>query len=334
MLCSFPSVYPAKGIDYMTPKDAKTCNQKKIPSKVDLPDSWGNALAAFENDLYRRDRSDQTVVTYSSCLRGFAEYYRHQLQKPGPYIARLQETDLKCFIDYIRYDRHLSASSVNRYIAALRAFSSFILIKRWHRRLLSRHLKTYHIDTTRSSPRLSRPEVRRLITAVDLNGRNGLRNFAILQLFLQCGLRVGELVRLSLDDVTIHKTVGKIRIRAEKERHERIIPLNATARRALQDHLDALGPGAGSEPVFISERRRRMSVATVQFLIKKYLCIAGREDLSTHDLRHHFAMEFYKRSGKLTATQQVLGHRDINTTARYAKATDREIQEAIDALDR
>ncbi|MCP3952107.1 MAG: integrase, partial [Desulfobacterales bacterium] len=48
---------------------------------------------------------------------------------------------------------------------------------------------------------------------------------------------------------------------------------------------------------------------------------------------HHFAMEFYKRSGKLTATQKVLGHRDINTTTRYARATDRDIQEAIDALD-
>jgi site-specific recombinase XerD len=76
-----------------------------------------------------------------------------------------------------------------------------------------------------------------------------------------------------------------------------------------------------------------LSIAAVQYLIKKYLAFAGREDLSTHDLRHHFALNFYARSGKLTATQQVLGHRDINTTSRYARATEEEIKEAIDALD-
>jgi site-specific recombinase XerD len=298
-----------------------------------LPDAWENALAAFENDLYRRDRSEKTVASYRSCLQSFALFYRNELQKPGPYIARLQENDLKAFIDHIRYDRRLSAATVNRYIAALRAFSSFILLKRWHRRQLTRDLKRYRIYTSRIPASLSRREVRRMISAVDEKSRNGLRNMALLQLMLQCGLRVGEIVCLSRDDVTLHKTVGRLRVRAAKPEHERTIPLNATARRALQDHLDALIPGSGSDPLFISERGRRMGVGAVQYLVKKYLCFAGREDLSANDLRNHFAMEFYKRSGKLTATQKVLGHRNINTTTRYARATDLDIQEPIDALD-
>lgn len=298
-----------------------------------LPDAWENALAAFENDLYRRDRSEKTVASYRSCLQSFALFYQNELQKPGPYIARLQENDLKAFVDYIRYDRRLSAATVNRYIAALRAFSRFILLKRWHRRQLTRDLKRYRIYTNRTPASLSRQEVRRMIAAVDEKSRNGPRNLALLQLMLQCGLRVGETVRLSRDDVTLHKTVGRLRVRAPKPEHDRSVPLNTAARRALQDHLDALGPGDGSAPLFISERGRRMSVGTVQYLVKKYLCFAGREDLSANDLRNHFAMEFYKRSGKLTATQKVLGHRDINTTTRYARATDRDIQEPIDALD-
>lgn len=304
-----------------------------MTANAPLPDAWENALAAFENDLYRRERSEKTVATYRSCLQSFALFYRHELQKPGPYIARLHENDLKVFIDHIRYNRRLSASTVNRYIAALRGFPSFILLKRWHRRLLSRELKRYRIDTNRPPARLSRPEVRRMIAAVDEKSRNGPRNLALLQLMLQCGLRVGEIVRLSRDDLILHKTVGSLRVRAAKPEYDRSIPLNAAARRALQDHIDALGPGDGSDPLFISERGRRMSVGTVQYLVKRYLCIAGREDLSAIDLRHHFAFEFYKRSGKLTATQKVLGHRDINTTTRYARATDRDIQETIDALD-
>ena len=156
---------------------------------------------------------------------------------------------------------------------------------------------------------------------------------AILQLFLQCGLRVGELVRLSRDDVTLHKTTGSLKVRDEKGKSEREIPLNKSARKALQDHLNERGPIAGLDPVFISERQRRISVPAVQHMIKRVFCLAGREDLSTHHLRHHFAFEFYSRSKKLTATQQVLGHSDINTTARYARATAMEIEETIDAMD-
>jgi len=112
-----------------------------------------------------------------------------------------------------------------------------------------------------------------------------------------------------------------------------VIPLNQTVRTAIEDYLELRGAVAGSEPLFLSERRRRISVSTLQQLVKKYLARAGRSDLSVHTLRHHFALTFYSRSGKLTATQQVLGHRNINTTARYARATEGEIQTTIDSLD-
>jgi site-specific recombinase XerD len=316
----------------MKEKNRKTLNQKKNLLKDSSADDWVDGTAAFENDLYRRNRSDATVVTYRSCLKNFADYYRQELKKPGPYIARLQETDLQAFIEYLRYDRRLSALSINRYVAALRAFAQFILVSGRHREMVAKHLKTYRADASKPVD-LSRQERRRLVAAVDLNGRNGLRDLAILQIFLQCGLRVSELVRLSRDDVIIRKTVGKIQVRNEKGRQDRTVPLNKTARQAIQGYLDLRGPGAGNEPLFASERRRRISIAAVQHLIKKYLCIAGREDLSVQDLRRHFARSFYERSGKLTATQQVLGHRDINTTARYTRTTDQEVQAAIDALD-
>jgi integrase/recombinase XerD len=310
-----------------------TFNQKKNPLRAHAPESWQEVLAAFEDDLFRRGRSDHTVSTYAYAMRSFGAFYRDELKKPGPYVARIQETDLQAFIHHIRHERHLSATSVNRHIAALRAFSTFILARGWHRRLVARDLKTYRIDSSRRPPPLSNSEVRRLVAAVNLNGRNGLRDLAILQIFLQCGLRVSELVRLLRDDVILHKSVGKLRVRNEKGRQERMIPLNASVRQAIGSYLNSVGPVAGAAPLFLSERRQALSVAGVQYQIKKYLAFAGREDLSTNDLRHHFALRFYAKSGKLTATQEVLGHRDINTTARYARATEKEIQEACDALD-
>lgn len=312
---------------------SETFHEKKNQLKANHPETWEEVLAAFEDELYRRGRSDHTVSTYSYAMKGFGIFYRDELKKPGPYVVRIQETDIQAFIHYIRHERHLSATSVNRHIAALRAFSGFILTKGWHRRLIARDLKTYRVDLSRRQQPLSKSEIYRLIAAVDLDGRNGMRNIAILQIFLQCGLRVSELVRLLRDDVILHKSVGKLRVRNEKGRQERIIPLNKSVRQAIETYLDTVEPMAGTAPLFLSERQQPLSIASVQYLIKKYLTFAGREDLSTHDLRHYFALKFYARSGKLTATQEVLGHRDLNTTARYARATEKEIQETCDAID-
>jgi len=111
----------------------------------------------------------------------------------------------------------LSAVYVNRHISALRAFSSFILAKGWHRRMVAGDLKTYPVNSFKSRQALHTSEERLLVKAIDLNGRNGLRDLAILQLFLQCGLQVSELVRLLRDDATIHKSVGRLRGETKKE---------------------------------------------------------------------------------------------------------------------
>jgi site-specific recombinase XerD len=116
----------------MTTEPPITINEKKILLKAHVPDTWDEALAVFENDLYRRSRSDHTVTTYSYALKAFGVFYREQLKKPGPYVSRIQETDLLAYIQYLRHDRHLSATSVNRNIAALRAFAGFILVNGWH----------------------------------------------------------------------------------------------------------------------------------------------------------------------------------------------------------
>lgn len=312
----------------------KIPTEKTLSAKINSlnRDSWDEVVAAFESDLYRRGQSGSTIKGYGACLNVFSRFYQDYLKKPGPYVEKLQKTDCRAYINHLRQDRHLAVTSINRHIIVLRSFSKFIFAKGLTRELLAEGLKTYRPQAQKEISSLSKIEVRRLVATVNLNGRNGYRNLAILQLFLQCGLKVGELVRFSRDEVTLHKTTGKIRVCDEKGVLEREIPLNQTVRKALWDYLNTRGPIAGHDPLFVSERQRRMSIAAVQHMIKRMFCIIGREDLSTCDLRHHFAMEFYSRSGELKATQQVLGHSDINATARYAKVTEREIQETIDAM--
>ncbi len=305
---------------------------KKIPANRSLPENFDEVLAAFEEDLHARGRSEATVASYATSLRGFVAFYRERLRKPGPFVTRLQETDLHGYIDYLRRDELRALPTVNRAVAALRALAQFLLARGWHRRDIAQELRTFRVAPPKDPPRLSRGELRRLLSAVELDRRNGARDLAILQILLQCGLRVGEVARLVRDDVRLHRTQGSLRVRDEKTRSERTVPLNAAVRRALAGYLQTRGPVAGSDPLFLSERRRSISVKTVQHLVKKYLCASGRGELSAHDLRHHFAASLYRHAGSLTAVQQVLGHSSIVTTARYARSTEEEIREAVESL--
>ena len=296
------------------------------------PSDWDAVLAAFDAWLAGKGRAERTYANYSHALREFATYYRDELKKPGPYPQRLQPTDLHAYIDYLQEKHLLSLASINLRISAMKSFARFLLEERWNRRDIARDVRTFGAVPPPAPSRLTRQETRRLLASVDQNGRNGPRDFAILQLFLQCGLRLGELTQLFAGDVTLGKTAGHLRIRDRKTRAERSVPLDASARKALRDYFATRGEVPGDEPLFPSERGKRISSKSVQHLVKKHLSAAGRADLSVHSLRHHFAAVLYEKTRDLTAVQDLLGHRRITTTARYARRTQEEIAQMVEGL--
>lgn len=297
-----------------------------------LPKGWDDALAAFEEHLLVKGKAENSVTAYVSSLKTFGRFYREELKKPGPYVIRLQETDLHAFVDYLRTSRHMSASTVNCAISAIRSFWSFILEKRWHKRNITGELRTYYVPPPPRPKGLSPEEVRRLISSVNLNAAHGPRDLAVLQLLIQCGLRVNELTRLSVDDVILHKSSGRIKVRDEKTRSDRFVPLNASVRLALRGYLETCGEVSGDSPLFMSQKRKRISIKTVQHMIKGYLCAAGRSDMSARDLRHHFALALYSTQKNLAIVQRLLGHRNIATTVRYIQPTEEELSQAVEEL--
>jgi integrase/recombinase XerD len=297
------------------------------------PKGWNDALAAFEEYLLVKGRAENSVSSYISSLKTFGRFYREELKKPGPYVIRLQETDLHAFVDYLRTSRYMSASTVNCAISAIRAFCRFILEKRWHKRDITGGLRTYYAPPPPRPKGLSIEEVRRLIASVNLNAAHGPRDLAVMQLLIQCGLRVNELTKLLVDDIILHKSSGRIKIRDEKTRSDRFVPLNASARQALRAYLETCGPEvSGDSPLFMSQKRKRLSVKTVQHMIKGYLCAAGRSDMSARDLRHHFALGLYSTQKNLAIVQRLLGHRNIATTVRYIQPTEEELSQAVEEL--
>jgi integrase/recombinase XerC len=226
----------------------------------------------------------------------------------------------------------MAAASINRAVSALRLFARYALEKRLHKKDFAHGLKTFPITTAKSPSRLQPKEIRRLIAAVDMDTKNGPRDLAIVQLLIQAGLRVGEIPRLAITNAVLQKRSGHVRVVDENTGSERRVPLNTPARRALHDYLAIRGATSGGDPLFISQRRKRISIQTVQFLAKKYLCAAGREDLSARDLRRHLACELFRKNKDLTVVQQILGHRNLATTVRYLQGVCKDLSAILEDL--
>ncbi len=170
--------------------------------------------------------------------------------------------------------------------------------------------------------------------AEDRSSRTVKRDYAIVTLFLNCGMRVSELVGIDLSD--INREMQSLRVTG-KGAKERIIYLNDACRAALTDYLaerKALENGRDlhEKALFLSERMQRISVKTVQWMVYKYLDMAGlgERKLSVHKLRHTAATLMYQ-SGEVDVRvlKDILGHEQLNTTQIYTHVSSSSMENAM-----
>ena len=181
---------------------------------------------------------------------------------------------------------------------------------------------------------LSVEESMALLQAVqtDYESRTRVRDYAILTLFLNCGMRLSELVGISLGD--IDPNLRSLRVLG-KGAKERVIYLNDACRAALGDYLTvrAMDPDIRDrDALFLSTRHVRISNKTVQYVVYKYLRAAGLEykHYSTHKLRHTAATLMYQTGQvDVRVLKDILGHEQLNTTQIYTHVSDAHMEQAM-----
>lgn len=163
-----------------------------------------------------------------------------------------------------------------------------------------------------------------------IDGKYRERDYCIITLFLNCGMRVSELVNINLQDIS----EDRLRLLG-KGNKERMVYLNQACIQAIEAYLPyRIQPKAGHKnALFISRLGQRMDVQTVKALVKKYLTAAGlaQKHCSVHKLRHTAATLMYQNGVDVRTLKEVLGHENLDTTMIYTHVVDQNLKDAADA---
>jgi integrase len=178
---------------------------------------------------------------------------------------------------------------------------------------------------------LSPREARKLLKEVKVRGNP--RDEAIISTLLYTGLRVGELVSLTMSDVTLSERKGTIQVRAEiaKGGKERVVPVPKKARETLRVYIEDR-PAESSGALFLG-RQGPLSAEGVAAVVAKYAAWSRLEGVTPHVLRHTFAYSYLENNDNdLVALADILGHTDLNTTRIYTKRRLSDLQEGSERV--
>lgn len=298
-----------------------------------------------------KNRAERTVEQYENDIVLFLCFY--QAKREGlstlpedhnevdisdmdvSYIAGVRPEHIYEFLTYVANERGNRATARARKLTAIKSLFKYLTVT--SHQLKDNPAKDIDSPRTRTAlPKfLSLEESLELLDAVreDKASQTRERDYAILTLFLNCGLRLSELCGINLND--LDREISSVRILGKGSK-ERMVYLNSACSEAIKDYLVVRAKDAqikDKNALFISSRQHnRISKKTVQWLVKKYLGAAGLEQkhYSTHKLRHTAATLMY-RTGKVDVRvlKDILGHEQLNTTQIYTHVSDESMREAM-----
>ncbi|MDY7559271.1 site-specific tyrosine recombinase XerD [Pseudomonas sp. 10B1] len=267
--------------------------------------------------------SDNTRDAYRSDLALFNGW----LQEHG---IELDQAGRELILDHLawRLEKAYKPRSTARFLSGVRGFYRYLLRE-----------KMIQIDPTLriDMPQLGRPlpksmseaDVEALLAAPDQSEAIGQRDRAMLEVLYACGLRVTELIGLTLEQVNLRQGVVRVMGKGSKER---LVPMGEEAiiwiERYLRDARSELLNGRPSDVLFPSLRGEQMTRQTFWHRIKQHAMVAGiSNSLSPHTLRHAFATHLLNHGADLRVVQMLLGHSDLSTTQIYTHVARARLQE-------
>jgi integrase/recombinase XerC len=270
--------------------------------------------------------SIHTLESYGLDLQQFSTFFD---KEPISAVECIDHLIIRRYLSKLK-EKQLSRTSIIRKISCLRSFFKFLCLQGYipNNPILG-------ISTPKREKRLPEflypEELENLLNLPDLS-ELGVRDQAILEVFYSSGLRLQELVGLTIADLDFN--AGYLRVFG-KGAKERIVPLGGCAKRALIKYLEEVRPKLLSKSnsskqtmsVFLNYRGTRLSGRSIQRLMDKYIQqLAIYRKISPHTLRHTFATHLLENGADLRVVQELLGHVDISSTQIYTHLTKERIR--------
>lgn len=302
------------------------------------------ALEQYQEYLREQNRSKATINGYASDMRAFIVWL--ELERNKARWEQLETGDLHAFIQAMQAEGDRKTNTVNRRVAAL---SSFF---RWA--FLSGNLKTNLAEDIHALPSdkvavrfLSKDQQETLLREIEKDVRLARLRFpkrwlarqrdaSMVKVLLHTGLRLAEEMNLQMSDFQMFDRKGAVIVRSANQSRERVVPLNAEARKAVLEWL-AVRPEADTDYVWIAVENENpaapLSGRSVQRVVRRFGQEAGIENLTPQMLRHTFAMNLAESGVSLEKIAALLGYVSLNAARIYTEPSLQDLQKAVEQLD-
>lgn len=307
-------------------------------------------IAQWLEDL-KVDRAERTVARYASVLQRFAGWYEQETRCP----LAIRDLNPIVFVGYRNtLQQTEQPSTVNTHIAALRSWGKWLKRCGWVDEDPCRRLTSVKREASADVRALTPNQVNALLRETQ-GSRYPNRDYAIVQMLVQTGMRIGECAVLRLGDITFGEKSGQVLIRSGKGNKARLVPLNGSIRQALADYIAprldvpstlraVTAAWRNEEAAFRATRlwqsqKGTLTLVSMDRLVKDFIRSCAQRGLlpeatTAHCLRHTFATRYLvAHPGDLVSLARLLGHSSLDTTKIYVQPTKAQLAENVDRID-
>jgi len=309
-------------------------NLRKELMELTLP----RAIENYTTALTLEGKSPETILWYRKKLTGLAAFMQYG---GAPVKVRsLTLDDGRSFIKSLmdrttRYTNHclrpeeqggLAPQSIHGYVRALRAFATWLQEEGYTKDNIFKGIKPPHVPQVLIQP-LSEDDIRRVLIAAQQHTGEGIRNYTVILLFLDTGIRLSELVNLKLSDIDF--TAGQFKVFG-KGAKERIVPMGLTTRREVVRYMEHYRPqpiNPNENRLFLTASGSAITKRSLGQMIERLSTRADIPRLHAHLLRHTFAVRYLVNGGDVFTLQKILGHTTLEMTRKYVTLASGDVKE-------
>ena len=268
------------------------------------------ARQQFVDDLKQKGRSTATILAYNKDVDQLIEFVAPQKTIKPNQVTTQQIEDFKALLAKQNY----TAKSISRKLNSIKTFSRFLIDKNLIK------------DNPAASVSHPKYEIKppRILTKMEYRSlrdvcRDDIRIYAIIEILLQTGIRIGELAHLELNDID----TNQLTIQAYESHSKRQVPLNKAAQQGLAAYLK-LRPKTRTKNVFVTKTGKPFLIRNIRTAIDRYFKLSDIKNAKVNDLRHTFIAHQLQAGTPLTLISQLVGHKRLSTTEKYLEVVKRK----------